>query len=163
MKIMKSKNPLTLGFHRLSGALAVVLFFTACGFGLNQAAASSDAWTENYESAKQTASESQKQVLLNFTGSDWCPPCMAMERNVLNEKAFLEGVEESIVLVTLDFPRRKAQEESIKERNQGLAQSYGVRGFPTFILLDAEGNEIRRTVGARHNNPEAFLNWVKNG
>ena len=144
---------------RIAAILSSMVLVSACALQ----SAGSDAWSEDYAAVLAQAKAEGKQVLLNFTGSDWCPPCMAMERNVLNEDAFLEGVADRVLLVTLDFPRRKAQEEAIKERNQNLAQQYGVRGFPTFVLLDAEGKEMRRTVGAMQGGPEAFLNWVNNG
>ncbi|MCC5790110.1 MAG: thioredoxin family protein [Opitutales bacterium] len=123
----------------------------------------SSAWTENYEAALATAKENDKMVLLNFTGSDWCPPCMHMESTVLHQDNFISAMEGKVVLVTLDFPRRTEQSQEIKERNQSLAEEVGVRGFPTFVLIDNEGNEIRRTVGAMRGGPEAFISWVKEG
>lgn len=120
----------------------------------------SSAWTEDYDAAIATAKENDLQVLLNFTGSDWCPPCMHMESTVLHEDSFIEAMEGKVVLVTLDFPRRSPQAEEIQQRNRALANEVSIEGFPTFVLLDSEGKEIRRTVGAMRGGPEAFIAWV---
>ncbi|MCH8473922.1 MAG: thioredoxin family protein [Opitutales bacterium] len=123
----------------------------------------SSAWTEDYDAALAAAKEKDQMILLNFTGSDWCPPCMHMESTVLHEDNFISAMEGNVVLVTLDFPRRTEQPQDLKERNQALAQESNVSGFPTFVLLDSEGNEVRRTVGAMRGGPEAFIKWVQEG
>lgn len=143
---MKSKFVLTL--------LAAFL-----GAGL-YASAEESLWKENYEEAKAAAKEAGKPVLLEFTGSDWCPPCQMMNREVLSTEAFTDFAGDTLVLIKLDFPRQKEQEEWLSEQNQKLAESYSVQGFPTFILLNVEGEEAARRVGYMPGGPEAFVGWV---
>ncbi len=113
-------------------------------------------WTEDYEMAKQAAAEAGKPMLLNFTGSDWCPPCQAMEREVLSKDEFKSWAEDQIVLVKLDFPRQKPQPDEVRQRNQKLQQQFEIRGYPTFILVDPEGDELHRTTGYQRGGVDGF-------
>lgn len=121
----------------------------------------SEAWNTNYQEALAQAKSQKELVLLNFTGSDWCPPCMMMERQTLSQKAFLDGVEGKVVLVTLDFPQRKPQSESLQFQNEKLQRQYNIEGFPSFILLNSDGKELARHVGFLPGGPEAMLTWIK--
>lgn len=113
-------------------------------------------WTEDYELARQAAAATGRPMLLNFTGSDWCPPCQAMERDVLGQQEFKQWARDRVVLVTLDFPRQKQQDAQVQRRNRQLQQQFQIRGFPTFILVDAEGNEIHRVSGYQRGGVEGF-------
>ncbi len=117
-------------------------------------------WTEDYELARQAAAATGRPMLLNFTGSDWCPPCQAMEREVLSQQQFKQWAKDRVVLVTLDFPRRKQQDAQVQQRNRQLQQQFQIRGFPTFILVDAEGNELHRVSGYQRGGVEGFTTML---
>ena len=121
----------------------------------------SDLWSTDYTASIAQAAAQKKPVLLEFTGSDWCPPCMKQNKDVFEQPAFEEFAKGNLVLVKLDFPRSKPQAPEIKERNQQLAAQYEVQGFPTVILLGADGKELAREVGYKGGGVPGFIDWVK--
>ena len=118
-------------------------------------------WMTDYEEALEASRESGKPVLMNFTGSDWCPPCIQMKNNVLDTADFHEFATDNLVLLELDFPRNKPQEPEVARQNRELAESFRIQGYPTFVVTDEEGNELRRTVGYKRGGPEAFIAWIE--
>src|SRR5438445_610156 len=80
----------------------------------------------------------QKLVLLDFTGSDWCGFCFQLDRAILSKPQFKDYASKNLVLVEVDFPRRKAQSIETKRQNQQLAQRYQIEGFPTLVVLNGE-------------------------
>ncbi|MEI8294054.1 MAG: thioredoxin family protein [bacterium] len=117
-------------------------------------------WSTDYNASLAQAAASKKAILLEFTGSDWCPPCMKQNQDVFETEAFENYAKDKIVPVKLDFPRRKEQPAEIKERNQELAAKYGVEGFPTIILLSPEGKELARQVGYGGGGVTGFIDWA---
>lgn len=101
-------------------------------------------WLEDFESAKNIAAAEKKPILMLFTGSDWCPYCVKLEKNVLGTDAFEKFADEELVLMMVDFPRKKGQKRSVKKANAGLKNTYGIRGFPTLVLADAEGKALTK-------------------
>lgn len=89
----------------------------------------------------------QPYVLLEFTGSDWCPPCMALEREVLSQEKFQQVLGDKIEFVKLDFPKRKEQSAEVKAHNRAMASKYSIEAFPTLIMTDRSGKELGRIVG----------------
>ena len=118
-------------------------------------------WTTDFEKAKEQAKKENKLVLLDFTGSDWCPPCIALHKEVFSKKSFIEYAEEKLILVELDFPRRKKQEEALKKANAALGEKFEIIGYPTVILIDSNGKEIDRKVGYQKGGAEAFIAYLK--
>ncbi|MDP7009856.1 MAG: DUF4836 family protein, partial [Verrucomicrobiota bacterium] len=104
-------------------------------------------WLTSLPTALAQARRQGKLVLIDFTGSDWCPPCMMLHDKVLTQKPFLDYARQNLVLVMLDFPRGKNQTVRLANTNQNLAKKYNVSGFPTVILLDGNGKELAREVG----------------
>ena len=118
-------------------------------------------WKTNFAEASAEASQQNKQILLNFTGSDWCPWCVKMDDEVLNKKQFSDFASKNLVLVKLDFPRGKKLSPEEKAQNEQLAKKYAIQGFPTFVLVDASGKEVRRQEGYLEGGPAQFLKWAK--
>jgi thioredoxin-related protein len=104
-------------------------------------------WLTDLAAAKTKAKAEKKLVLLDFTGSDWCPPCKALHKNVLTSREFQDLAKEKLVLVELDFPRQKSQSAELKKANRELQAKFSVDGYPTIIVLDPEGKELSREVG----------------
>src|SRR5471030_1383064 len=90
-------------------------------------------WLTNYEKAVAQAKAENKLVLMNFTGSDWCPWCIKMDKEVLDTKEFKDYADKNLVLVEVDFPNSKPQTDEVKKQNGGLKDKYNADGFPTFI------------------------------
>ncbi len=105
------------------------------------------AWMTDLSKAQAKAKEEKKLVFVEFTGSDWCPPCKKLKAEILSSADFAKYAQENLVLVELDFPRAKEQSQDLKDANKALSQKFGIRGFPTVIVFDGEGKELNRQVG----------------
>jgi len=115
-------------------------------------------WTDNYAEALESAKLDNKKLLLDFTGSDWCGYCMALEKEVLSTAKFQAWARENVVLVRLDFPKNHPQSTRVKEQNTALEAKYSVHGYPTIMIVDANG----RSLGSRSgytpgSGPDAFI------
>jgi thioredoxin-related protein len=122
------------------------------------------AWQTNFEEAKQTAKDKHQLILLNFSGSDWCGPCMRMRREIFENKAFAEMADSSLVLVNADFPRSKKNQldKKLAAQNDALADKYNPEGkFPFTILLDANGKVLRTWDGLPKENAAQFAAQLK--
>jgi len=102
----------------------------------------------DFEKAKAQAAKEGKSILMEFTGSDWCPPCKALTANVLSKDVFKTEMPKSFVLLKLDSPRDKSKQtpEEI-EQYKVLSAKYGIKGVPTIFLADAKGRPYYETVG----------------
>src|SRR3954464_13219095 len=94
-------------------------------FALLQAAAAAD-WQTDYAKALQLAKAQNKRVLLDFTGSDWCPPCIALRKQVFSNAAFSAYAQKKLILVEVDYPKRKTQSAQLKSQNDKLGWQYGI-------------------------------------
>ena len=117
-------------------------------------------WQTDFAQASQQAAQEHKYILLDFTGSDWCPWCIKMDKEVFNQSQFSDFALKNLVLVKLDFPRKAAQTPAEKSQNEGLAKKYGIEGFPTYVLLDPSGKEVRRQVGYLQGGATSFIDWL---
>ena len=113
-----------------------------------------EGWSTDLEKAFKDAKEQNKPVLVEFTGSDWCPPCKMMRKKVFSQKEFVTAASEDFILVELDFPRG---DKEVKAKNDPYAKKYEIKGFPTVILFDSEGKEFERFFASKHPSTEAFL------
>lgn len=112
----------------------------------------------DYDAAVKRAKASSKQVFVLFTGSDWCSWCVKLEEEVLSKREFLDYATNNWELVVADFPQKKKIAPELKKRYRELQKKYGVRGFPTVLLLDAGGNKLHEG-GYSAGGAEA---WLKN-
>jgi thioredoxin-related protein len=121
-------------------------------------------WQPDFETAKKLATENHKYILLNFSGSDWCGPCIRLKKEVFDSDAFEKLAEGSLVLLNADFPRSKKNQlpkETI-HRNEDLANQYNPLGkFPYTVLLTAEGKVIQSWEGYPQNNSQPFIDLIK--
>lgn len=119
----------------------VFLAWLVAGLGLNVAASQLD-WLTDTQQALAKARTEQKLVLLNFTGSDWCPWCIRLEKEVFSTPEFAAYAKTNLILVLVDFPRKKQLSEDQKKANSKLAAKYGIEGLPTLVVLDSTGNQL---------------------
>ncbi len=119
--------------------LAVALMASAALFLSPAALAAGDGWNADFAEARSEASASEKDLLLLFTGSDWCPPCMDLEQRVLSQEGFLDPVGAGFVPVVLDFPTNKPQPPATRQQNLSLQDRYQIQGYPTLVLTDSAG------------------------
>lgn len=119
-----------------------------------------EGWTEDFDAASKRAKDTGRPLLLNFTGSDWCPPCKRLHREVFDTDEFRAYAMEDLVPVTIDFPRRRQLPAEIKNRNFKLQNKYKISGYPTIIILDASGKELGRP-RYRGGGPSAFIEEIR--
>jgi protein disulfide-isomerase len=133
----------------------IALLITSCL--LLQVRAAELAWSTDVPQALAKAKAENKSVLLDFTGSDWCGWCIKFKQEALDTKEFQEYATKNLVLVELDFPRKKEQAAELKAANQSLQEKYHIEGFPTFVVLNKDGKEIGRQVGYQEGGAKAFI------
>jgi thiol:disulfide interchange protein len=121
-------------------------------------ASTPEGWMDDLDKALEKAKTEKKSVLVEFTGSDWCPPCIAMRKNVFSKKEFVEGASKDFILVELDFPKG---DPDLKKRNEPLAKKYKIEGYPTVILLDSDGKEFSRFFASKYQETTDFLKHLK--
>jgi protein disulfide-isomerase len=124
----------------------IVFCLLACWTAF-QIKAAEDQWMTDLPKAQARAKAEKKLLLMDFTGSDWCPPCMALKKNVLSSPEFEKFAKDNLVLVEVDFPNSKPQTGELKKANQALSDKFKVEGFPTLIVLDSNGKELSRNLG----------------
>jgi thioredoxin-related protein len=120
-------------------------------------------WTMDIVAAKALAKEANKPVFINFTGSDWCGWCQLMDKNVFSKEEWQTYAAENLVLVWIDFPKNKSLVPAeFATRNRELAKSYKVEGYPTYVLLGADGETVLGQLGAdADGSPAAFIQEVE--
>lgn len=118
------------------------------------------AWLWHYETAKVRAAAENKELLIYFTGSDWCPNSRRLDAEILDQEAFQTLVQRFFVLVKLDYPQYKEQKAEIRAQNAELQREFfskfRLSGYPTIYLADARGEPYAR-VGYRQEDPTAYL------
>lgn len=119
-----------------------------------------ESWKTDAEAAVEQASEEKRDMFLLFTGSDWCPPCIKLEQQILGESDFLDQAKKDFVLVMFDFPQNTTLSPEVEKQNNDWASRYGVEGFPTVVLVDHEQKPYAFT-GFRDEGPGAYLNHIK--
>jgi len=117
-----------------------------------------EGWSVDLEKALEKAKAEKKSVLVEFTGSDWCPPCIAMRKNVFTKKEFVTAASKKFILVELDYPKG---DKALSEKNQPLAEKYKIEGFPTVVLLDSSGKEFTRFFASEFPTVEGFLKHLE--
>jgi len=111
-------------------------------------AVAEEGWLVDFEKAKAQAAKEGKPILMEFTGSDWCPPCKALHKNVLVKDIFKEEMPKHYILLKLDNPRDKSkQTDAEKAQYKELAREYKVTGVPSVFLADAEGKPFFKNSG----------------
>jgi thioredoxin-related protein len=114
------------------------------------------AWLMDFPKAQSQARSEKKAMLVDFTGSDWCGWCIRLQREVFSKPEFDEYARKNLVLVEVDFPKRKTQSAAQLRANRALAQRFGVQSYPTLVVLDSSGKELGR-LGYEPGGPKPFL------
>jgi thioredoxin-related protein len=115
----------------------------------------------DWEAAKAKAKAENKPILINFTGTDWCGWCIRIEKEVFSKKEFQEYAAKNLILMEVDFPKKKEQSAELKTQNKALDKEFKIEGYPTIFLLDAEGKKISEDIGYREGGPEAYAKHLQ--
>src|SRR6187551_1867033 len=113
-------------------------------------------WHTDLAKAQAEAKTDKKLVMLDFTGSDWCGWCIKLNKEVFSTPEFAEFAKKNLVLVEVDFPRKKQLSAEQKKANQELQSKYQIQGYPTLIVLDADGNKVGE-LGYVAGGPKAWI------
>jgi thioredoxin-related protein len=135
----------------------ILIACTALLAPLGTSFAGGEGWTSDFNAAKKQAAEQKKDLLIDFTGSDWCGWCIKLNDEVFKHDAFKNGVKDAFALVELDFPKDKSKlTEELQKQNNELSKKYAVRGFPTILLTDPDGRPYAST-GYQQGGPEKYV------
>jgi thioredoxin-related protein len=117
----------------------------------------------DFSQAKTEAAQKHRLILINFSGSDWCGPCIRLRKEILESDAFVNYASDHLVLVRADFPRQKKNQLS-KEQvklNEALADKYNADGkFPYTLLVDENGKILKDWDGFPNETPEQFITQI---
>ena len=138
--------------------IAILLLCATSAFAAPQG--DSVKWSDDFNAVKAEAKKTNKPILANFTGSDWCPWCIKLEKEILSQKAFQDYAGANLVLFIADFPQHKELSAAVQKQNDDLQNKYNIKGFPTVLLLDADGKVLGKT-GYQRGGAESFVADVK--
>jgi thioredoxin-related protein len=137
----------------------IIAVLSAVAFSASSLA--SDGWLVDYEQAKTQAAAEKKDLLLDFTGSDWCSWCIRLRKEVFEEEAFKKAAPSQFVLVELDFPQDTSkQPEMVRKQNEALRDTFGIEGYPSIVLADASGRPYAQT-GYQKGGAAAYLKHLE--
>ena len=131
--------------------------FLLIAFASGSLLADEGQWLTSLSEGQALAKKENKPIFVDFTGSDWCPGCIKMEKNVLSKQEFLDYAKTNLVLVQLDFPLDKPQTQEVRKANAAWQTTYKVDGYPTFLLLKPDGTETWRQEGYLEGGPAAII------
>jgi protein disulfide-isomerase len=114
-------------------------------------------WVTSLPEAQALAKKENKLVLMDFTGSDWCPGCKKLEADVFSKSAFLDYARKNLVLMLVDFPNAKPQTPALQKANEELQSKYKVEGYPTLILIKPDGTVVWQHEAYLEGGPPAMI------
>jgi protein disulfide-isomerase len=122
--------------------------------------AGGEGWMTDWEAAKAKAKAENKPILINITGSDWCGWCIKLEKTVFQKPEFKDFAAKNVILMEVDLPKKKELTPELKKQNEALKKQYLMGGFPTVLLLDAEGKKISGDLGELDGGPDAYVKTI---
>jgi thioredoxin-related protein len=126
-------------------------------------ATNSPVWFTDFGKAKTEAITENKYILVNFSGSDWCGPCIRLHKEIFESESFTNFAKNNLVLVNADFPRLRKNQLSKEQQklNEALADQYNPQGhFPYTVLIDAQGKVVKTWDGYPNETPDKFLSEI---
>jgi len=123
-------------------------------------------WLTNYEKAIAQAKAEKKQVLLFFHGSDWCPPCMKMQKEVFAAEEFIGFARPKVVFLDVDFPYKNKLSDDQLAHNNLLKKKFGLpeeftQGYPQVVIIDSSGKVLYQEKGYNGEGPQKLIGKIK--
>ena len=121
-------------------------------------------WSGNFNETAKVAKASNKLILINFSGSDWCGPCIRLKNEIFVTEVFEKFASENLLLVKADFPRQKKNKlpDAQVKLNETLAERYNKDGkFPFTLLVNSEGKILKTWDGLPKENAEQFVKQLE--
>ena len=116
-------------------------------------------WLTDFEKAKEEAKLSNKSIVMVFSGSDWCAPCIKLDKAIWSSEVFKKYAQDHLVMVKADFPRKKANALDVTQQkhNQSLAERYNPQGyFPLVVVFNSAG-QVTKTLGYANKSPQEYI------
>jgi len=138
-------------------------YCTVLVFALLSSVMHSQNWYTNFQEAKSKASSTNQDIVLVFQGSDWCAPCIKLDKEIWSTTEFQKLANDHFVMVKADFPRKKTNKlsEELQTQNAALAEKYNREGFfPLVVVLDKNGNVLGK-MGYEKLTPTNYFNKLK--
>lgn len=122
-------------------SLMVFFFVSSISLSAQEYQAENEGWLVNLEEAYALSKETNKPIMANFTGSDWCGWCKRLTASVFAKKEFETWADENVVLLELDYPKRKKLPADIQQQNAGLQQAFKIQGYPSVWVFDLDKDD----------------------
>lgn len=119
-------------------------------------------WKLNFEEAKQQALSEHKKIVMVFQGSDWCAPCMKLDREVWSQEKFKKYASDNYIMVKVDFPKRKKNTlaKAQSDHNKLLAEQYNPQGHFPYVVVLSEQAEVMGTTGYKKTSLDDFISLI---
>lgn len=152
MLIENNKTMKKTTFIKNKGFAALLLL-------LISTAAFSQEWQTDFEKTKQLAATENKTIILVFAGSDWCAPCMKLEKEIWESEAFKAYAKDHYVMYKADFPRKKKNKVDSEQvsRNKKLAEQYNSKGYFPFVAIIDKNGKVLGESGYKKMTPEEYI------
>jgi thioredoxin-related protein len=141
--------------------IIMTAFLMLSAFTVSCSSKAESLWSDNLSLVIEQAKQTNKPILINFTGSDWCGWCHKLRDEVFSQKEFMDYATANLILFEADFPTPKIkQTDALKAQNNELQTRYKIEGYPTIILIDKDMNELGRT-GYQYGGAESYVAHLK--
>ena len=119
-------------------------------------------WYTNFETAKRIATENDRKIILVFQGSDWCAPCIKLDREIWSSEEFKTYAATNFVLLKADFPRKKKNslDNTQQEKNIQLMEKYNKNGYFPFVVVLTKNGAVLGETGYKKMKPSAYINLL---
>ncbi len=137
-----------------------VLLTMVLALGLAATAMAEAQWLTDIKAAREQAAKEKKPVFMLFTGSDWCPGCIHMHKELFSKKIFEDFAAKNVILMKVDFPEKIKLPAEVEKQNEELQLQYKVEGYPTIIITDKDGKKIAESGIEEYgliNNPAKYI------
>ena len=134
-------------------ALILLLFLFSCGAKKSTKSEAmnklqtTEFWYTDYKEGLKIAKKEEKKILLYFGGSNWCPPCIKLRKDIFETDLFKNNIKKEYILIDIDFIMGGDQEEDLKKQNRELAGRYNINNYPTLFILNKDGVVIEKISG----------------
>lgn len=136
----------------------LIVFFMLCSTSIF-----SQDWITDFNKAKKISEKENKTIVLVFQGSDWCAPCIKLDKEIWQTEIFKSYAKEHFVMLKADFPKRKknALDSTQETHNNALAEKYNKNGyFPYVVVLDSTGNQLG-SLGYKKTTPDTYIKLLE--
>ncbi len=124
-----------------------------------------ESWGQDFVAAQVKAQQEGKKMMLIFSGSDWCLPCIKLKKEILTTTTFENFASDKLVIINADFPKKKKNKEKqsllVQGQNVNLAKKYNPEGYyPRVLILDTHG-EVKADMGYEPVTPEQYVKLIE--